>query len=231
MRSFKVAPSESKCRLLEAAERLFAEHGFDRVSVRDITTSVEANVAAVNYHFGSREELVGLVISRILMPVLDERIARLEALEKRWSGKKVPVEEALDAWVRPVVGSARKSELPEPWFSKLLGRIFFLSSTEIPEDVLIKSNGSSERFSRILGKALHHLAADELQWRIQFVAGGLVHLLVNQDSAQGLGGGAVGSQAMESALGRLVRCSAACLREGLAQEEGTKEGPQAFFQF
>lgn len=233
MRSRKVAPSESKRRLLEAAERLFAEHGFDRVSVRDVTVAVKANVAAVNYHFGSREELVELVIGRCLMPVLDERLARMDLLEKRGGGKKAAVEEILDAWVRPVVGSARKTNLEEPWFSKLLGRIFFLPVSELPEEVRFKVKVAKDQLLRVLGKVLPHLGSDELGWRVQFLEGGLIHLLVNQESSPVGGGDGADSASMDSMLGRIIRCSAAGLKEGSGTEVrgSAAEGPQEFFQF
>ncbi|MDB6077298.1 MAG: transcriptional regulator, TetR family, partial [Akkermansiaceae bacterium] len=79
-------PSESKVatkqRLIEAAEHLFADDGFEKVSVRDITNRAGANVAAVNYHFGSREGLVEIVMARYINPISEERIARLEGLER-----------------------------------------------------------------------------------------------------------------------------------------------------
>ena len=71
-----------KLRLVEAAEKLFAENGFEAVSVRDITKEAGANVAAVNYHFGSRDGLVVAVMSRYLTPVNQERLTRLEKAEK-----------------------------------------------------------------------------------------------------------------------------------------------------
>ena len=67
----------TKQRLIEAAEELFADEGFDRVSVRDITTKAGANVAAVNYHFGSREGLIAVDISRPILPETQVRRRRL----------------------------------------------------------------------------------------------------------------------------------------------------------
>jgi AcrR family transcriptional regulator len=104
MRKKQAPQSESKRRLLDAAGRLFAEHGFDRIAIRDVSKAAEANVAAVNYHFGSRQNLVELVVAQHILPVLDERSARFEALEKRPAAKAAPVEEVLDAFARPVFG-------------------------------------------------------------------------------------------------------------------------------
>ena len=88
MRRIKVAESKSKQRLLAAAGQLFADHGFDIVSVRDITKLAKANVAAINYHFGSREGLLALVMVRYLGPIITDRLARLDELGR----KEVPLE-------------------------------------------------------------------------------------------------------------------------------------------
>src|SRR6218665_111665 len=113
-----VPNSGPKLRLVEAAEKLFAEKGFEAVSVRDITKEAGANVAAVNYHFGSREGLVVAVISRYLIPVSQERLASLERAERNGGG----VEEILAAFVRPTVELVGKSELTEKLYGQLVGR-------------------------------------------------------------------------------------------------------------
>ena len=211
---------------------MFAEHGFDRVAVRDVTEAVKANVAAVNYQFGSREELVELVICRCLVPVLDERLARMDLLEKRGAGKKAAVEEIVDAWVRPVVGSVRKTALEDPWFNRLLGKILFLPVSELPEEVRFKLKVARDQLLRLLAKMLPHLGADELWWRVQFVEGGLIHLLVNHESQQSGSADSADSAMTDSMIGRFIRCSAAGLKEGSVEEvRSTPEGPQEFFQF
>ena len=97
MRAVTIPESGSKRKLLDAAEQLFADKGFEAVSVRDITQLAKTNVAAVNYHFGSRDSLLSLVMMRYMLPVTEERIARLEAIERKWSGKTAPLEEIIDA--------------------------------------------------------------------------------------------------------------------------------------
>jgi len=101
MRQTSVPNNGPKLKLIEAAERLFAEHGFDAVSVRDVTQAAGGNVAAVNYHFGSREGLVQLVMSRHAGPVTASRLARFEELESRSAGA-VSLADLLDAMISPV---------------------------------------------------------------------------------------------------------------------------------
>ena len=166
MRDLTVLPqSEAKLRLLESAELLFAERGFEVVSVRDITQHAKANVAAINYHFGTREGLVAVVVARHLAPVNEERLARLELLERKWSGKVVPVEEVIDAWVRPLLGAVRKSELPEWLCCRLLGRISTMHGPGLPAGIDEQASQLGERFTRVLGKGLVGVAPEDLVWR------------------------------------------------------------------
>lgn len=229
MRKKQAVPSESKRRLLDAAGRLFAEHGFDRISIRDVSTAAEANVAAVNYHFGSRQNLMELVVTQHILPVLDERSARFEALEKRPAAKAAPVEEVLDAFARPVLGAIRKSEFPENLCCRMMARIFSLLPEELPSAVAAQIKPLQDRFVRLLGRSLPGLGHDELQWRAQFAVGGMVQMLADPEALQRLSGG--GSSAMEVALGRFIRFAAEGLREGMESQPTKTKGPQATFDF
>src|ERR1700689_677128 len=75
-----MAPPDTRTRILDAAERLFAERGFRGTSVRAITALAGANLAAVGYHFGSKAELVAAVIRRVTEPILAARGAGLARL-------------------------------------------------------------------------------------------------------------------------------------------------------
>src|SRR5947208_16884641 len=70
----------TKERILDSAESLFMEHGFEATSLRSITAAAAVNLAAVNYHFGSKEELFQAVLTRRLDPM---NHARLSFLKRR----------------------------------------------------------------------------------------------------------------------------------------------------
>ena len=233
MRDIKFPYSEAKRRLLDAAEHLFADRGFDVVSVRDVTQLAEANVAAVNYHFGSRDGMIAIVVARYITPVNEERLLRLDALEKKWSGKAIPIEEVIDAFVRPLVGAVQKSELSERLFCKLMGRIFSLQGEGIPPEVEEQIKTLSDRFVKALGKSLPGVSPEDLVWRTHFVVGAMIHMLLNQEMLHRMTNGVSGNPTMEATLSRFIRFAAAGLREGVGAAEPAvaKKGPQATFDF
>jgi AcrR family transcriptional regulator len=231
MREMTLPESGSKRKLLDAAEQLFADKGFEAVSVRDVTQLAKTNVAAVNYHFGSREGLLTLVMMRYMLPVTEERLARLDTAERKWSGKAVPLEEIIDAFVRPLVTQVRKSELSERLFYKLTGRIFAQQGDGLPRQIEDQFRQVAERFSRAFGKTLPTVSPEDLAWRIHFLVGGMIHMLTHQDILSRVTGGASGTPTMEATLSRFIRFAAAGLREGTEAEAPVKKGPQATFDF
>lgn len=226
-----VPESGAKLRLVEAAEQLFAERGFEAVSVRDITKRASMNIASINYHFGSREGLVAAVMTRYITPINDERLARIEALERRWSGKSVPLEEILDAFVRPLATQVRKSELSERLFLKLVGRMFGEQAAAMPPVVEEQFKLVVARFVKALSKALPELAVDEILWRMHFVIGAMVHSMAQEEVLHRITQGASGTPTIEATLSRFTRFAVAGLRNGLSEEVVAKPSPQATFNF
>ncbi len=231
MRDMKLPESGSKRKLLDAAEQLCADKGFQTVSVRDVTQLAKTNVAAVNYHFGSREGLLTLVMARCMTPVTEERLARLETAERKWPGKAVPLEEIIDALLRPLVTQVRKSDLSERLFYKLTGRIFAQQGDGLPYQIEDQLRVSMERFTRAFGKALPGLAPEDLAWRIHFLVGGMIHMLTHQDIHSRLEAGTSGTTTMEASLSCFIRYAAAGLKDGTVAEALVEKEPQATFDF
>src|SRR5579871_5345079 len=100
-------PVSTKDRILDTAERLFARDGFEATSLRAITAEAGVNLAAVNYHFQSKEALVRAVIGRRMGPVNEKRLAMLDACETAAGDGPLPLEGVLEAFVRPVLEIAR----------------------------------------------------------------------------------------------------------------------------
>ena len=230
-------------RLLEAAETLFAEQGFEKVAVRDVTEKAGANVAAVNYHFGSRDGLVDKVIERYISPVNDERLARLDGLERKMAGKPVAIEEILEAFVRPFLTQIQRSELSERLCFQLIGRMLSDRVGKMPPAVEMQFQIVAARFKHAFKKALPEVEEEDLVWRMQFMAGGMIHAMTMGEMVQRMTQGAAGSPTMEKTLSRLIRFAAAGLRQGsggkpnepsnpsLEEAEKSEEIPQSEFLF
>ncbi len=135
--------------MLDAAGRLVAAKGFDSVSIRDVTGAAKANVAAVNYHFGSREGLLGLVITHVLGPLCAERIALLEA-----AGKQVSVERAVEAFVNALEPAADRIGMDRALFFRLAGRIQCLPDEALPKEMQDAREEVRRRFLAPLTKDL-----------------------------------------------------------------------------
>ena len=108
-------------RIMRSAETLFAERGFETVSLRDITGAADANVAAVNYHFGSKERLIDAVIERHVVPINEERLELLDRFEAKCSEESLPVEKILKAFLSPVLRHITSGEMSEDLFGKFMG--------------------------------------------------------------------------------------------------------------
>jgi AcrR family transcriptional regulator len=213
-----------KRELLNAAEVLFAEKGFEGVSVRDITKLAKLNIAAVHYHFGSRAELLAGVMLRYLAPLAEERLARLDVIEQQAASGISRVEEILEAWVQPLSREVTKSELKDRPFYQLMGRILNEQGKDLPPPLEALLRQVSERFTLALSRALPTVPAEELGYRFHFLTGGLIHLLTHPDVPAPAAALFRRVPTLEQTLGYFIRHSAAGLRQGIPPESGLEEG-------
>ena len=171
---------DTRSRILDVAEELFSEQGFDRVSVRDITKMAQVNLAAINYHFGSKEDLIAAIFEREFVPVNEARLAALDAVQR--SGKKDPkLEEILEAFIRPTVRSSIGKPKDGKAFTKLFGRCLSEPSPEIEALLKRQFEPLVERMDAALMKALPHLSRSDIFWCMKFTFGALHHWLLTKD--------------------------------------------------
>ena len=93
----------TKEKILDTAERLFGQQGFPCTSLRQITDEAGVNLAAVNYHFGSKEDLYKGVLIRRLRPVNEERMRLLTHVEQLAGEQPVPIRSILETFIRPLL--------------------------------------------------------------------------------------------------------------------------------
>lgn len=177
MRVTKVPESGPKRSLLDATERLVVEKGFDLVSVRDITGAIKANVAAVNYHFGSREALMDVVMSHVMDVVDAARIEALEDIARLES--RGPVEKIVRAYVNSVLIAAGRAQMDLAFFLKLAGRVMVFPSGLISPALADGRKEVRRLYLKALASAVPDMGAGDLEAAWAFFEVGLGQSLIN----------------------------------------------------
>lgn len=169
--------NDTKEKLLDAAERLIAEHGYAGASLRQIIAEAGVNLAAVHYHFGSKEELLDAVITRTAEPVNAARLALLDRYETEAKGRPVPVQRILEAFLTPMAKAAAQ----KPQFVRLMGRIV---AEGMLGAVLDKNfRVISTRFTPALRKSVPGLSEEEFDWRMTFMRGAVAHTMCGKEGS------------------------------------------------
>ncbi|MGJ8676437.1 MAG: TetR/AcrR family transcriptional regulator [Akkermansiaceae bacterium] len=189
-------------RLLDVARQLIAQHGFESVSLRDISAAAGANVAAVNYHFGSKEKLFDEIQLQFMRPVSEERMRLLN--EVSLNNEKPDIKLVLDAFLRPLVTMVGASKMSEQLFLKLMGRCMMDQQNTIPEPALLRVQQELVMFSAAFQKAAPHVDRETLLWRLHYSFGAMVHTLIHSDTLKKLSNGKCGEPDFETQLSRLI---------------------------
>lgn len=209
---------DTKERILDAAESLFARHGFAAASLRQITADAGVNLAAVNYHFQSKEELFVAVIKRKIEPINARRLALLDGLESQLPDVVPSLEQVIRVFFRPVF-EAQLLGVELGNFPKLLGR-FYSEPGERVARVLGDAFGVVlERFGRAFRRALPGLTGKDLAWGAHFMIGSMAHYLAAGEILKFMSRGQVDALDTEEAYERLVAFAAAGL-EAMASARG-----------
>jgi AcrR family transcriptional regulator len=176
---------ETRTRILDAAEELFMQHGFEGTSMRHLTSRAGVNLAAVNYHFGSKQALIEAVFRRRLDPMNLERIAELERLE---SANNLSPEAIIRAFLLPSLRLVEDAKGGGRNFIRLLGRTYSEPAKEIRALIGQMYAPAMERYKKALERALPQMPADELVWRMHFMFGTLAYTLAATDTVQLIAG-------------------------------------------
>lgn len=160
-----MSTSDTKQRILDAAERLFATEGFDGTSMRAVTAEADVNLAAVNYHFGSKAALLEAVVGRILGPATEQQVARLDELEAR--PEAATVEELLEAFAGPIFDTFDEGGERGPVLAELFGRIMGDPGQEMRRMILKLVEHADRRYQEAFAPVLAHLPPGERWWRFR----------------------------------------------------------------
>jgi len=219
-----VIHQDTKHRIMDVAERLFAERGYAATSLRDITGEADANLAAVNYHFQSKEGLLSAIFERFVGPVNRERLETLDAIEARVGRGPADIEELLQAFLGPAFCRRRERGVDGARFMRLAGRMHSETDEHLRSILLSQFQEVARRFGKAFRKALPHLDENEVHLRTHFLVGAMAHTLLWSENMPGPPFGRRRTVPPEEALEGLVRFAAAGLAApgGSASKEGRR---------
>ena len=199
----------TKDRILDAAEHLFAQQGFD-TSLRDITAAAGVNLAAVNYHFQSKDALVLAVFARRVQPLNEKRLAKLEEFEAAAGGKPVALEDLTRAFLSPMLELLKLRKGSDA--ARLVGRMF-VEPGDLHERFFKQELAPvADRFRAALRRTLPDEPEVDLFWKFLFAAGVVGHTVAGLHKVKVISGGLCDISDTQALLDRAVTFIAAGFR-------------------
>ena len=165
----------TKDRILNAAEGLFAEQGFAGTSLREVTGRADVNIAAVNYHFGSKENLINEVFRRRMDEMSDARISLLEQAVAKNPGAIEPI---LRAFVAPAL-AVSQDRGGGVAFIRVIARAYAEKNDGLRAFLSARYGHVLRDFAKALATCLPELSKEQLYWRLDFVAGALTYAMAD----------------------------------------------------
>ena len=195
---------ETKVAILNAAERLFAAHGFKASSLRAITAEAQANLGAVNYHFATKDALILAVLRRRMKPLNAERLALLDRFEAEAGRKPVAVRKILEALMLPPLELVARGGKSGRYFVRLLAQCLAEPGGYLQPLIQEEFAERNQRFHAAIRRALPYLTNDEVHWRLHFVNGVFLHTVANSHVLELSSGGRCRLGSIEPTLRRMI---------------------------
>jgi AcrR family transcriptional regulator len=189
-------------RILEVAERLFAEYGMSGVGLRAISSEAKVNLASIAYHFGSKDGLLEALFSQRAAPIAEERLRLLAQCSEKTDRPKL--EDILEAFLRPALVLGVQPQFGGPAFVKLRARL----ATEpeaLSRKILSKAfDLSSRKFIDAIVGALPGLPRAEVEWRFHFMLGAMFYTMADSGRIQALTKGRIDPGNVKRALRHMI---------------------------
>ncbi|WP_341503959.1 TetR/AcrR family transcriptional regulator [Gallaecimonas sp. GXIMD4217] len=193
---------DTKSRILDVAERLFAEHGFNDTSLRLITSAAGVNLASVNYHFGSKKALIQAVVARYMDEFMPRTAAVMAELATR---DELGMQEVFSAFVAPLLELNRFRHNGTAVFMQLLGRGYTEKQGHLRRFITSQYGEGLGLFMAAVHKAKPGLSQKELFWRLHFTLGTVVFTMASSRALTEIAEADFGEQnSIESLIARLV---------------------------
>jgi len=192
-------------RILIAAESLFAEHGYDGTTLRQITQRAEVNLAAVNYHHGDKESLYLEILRRRIQPINQTRLVWLDEAEKQAGDQPVPLALLMEILAGPLFQLYAESDKNGRYGARLIGRALVEPLPFMETFLAGEFQPWLARFGQALRRHASALTPEDFLWRFSFVIGALQHTLATLHRMKGLTRGICRDNDHAAALPRFVQ--------------------------
>jgi AcrR family transcriptional regulator len=209
---------DTKDKIMDVAERLFADHGFAATSLRQITAEADVNLAAVNYHFRSKEALLSAVIERRLGPINKRRMELLDEMETRSSSGQLDLKEAVLAFMRPAFEAKSAKSDGIKHFPRLMARVMAEPGEWSAPVLLPALHQITSRFIPIFERAMGVKDRALVLWGAQFGIGCMTRCLIAPEFIHTITGQEPQTESPEQILDRLV-CFVVGGMKALAERE------------
>lgn len=196
--------TDTSSRILDAAEALFMAHGLEATTLRQITTVAKVNLAAVNYHFGSKDALIEAVFRRRLNHLNDECLQMLDRLEAAAGGEAVRPSQIVDAFFGAALRLAADEVGGGATFMRLLSRTYTEPTESIRAFLAREYAEVVRRYREALFRALPDTPRDEILWRLHFMLGAMSYAVSGADALNLLGEGRLEASDAETLRARLM---------------------------
>jgi AcrR family transcriptional regulator len=178
----EVRTADTRERILDAGERLFMAHGYEGTSMRLITSEASVNLAAVNYHFGSKESLMQEVFRRRLDWLNEERMRVLDRMEKEAGGKPLKPSQIVEGFFGTLLRMVDDKERGGETFLRLLGRTLTEPSEFIRTFLADEYATVMERYKEAFFRAMPDVPKAEIVWRFHFMLGATSYAIAGTDA-------------------------------------------------
>jgi AcrR family transcriptional regulator len=213
----------TKEKLMDAAEKLFARRGFHGTSLRDITRAAAVDLALVNYHFGSKKQLLSEVLKRRGTVLNEERLERLAEVRLRAAPHAPRTEAVVAAFLDPILD--RLAHAGPGWHSYFALVAYVNNSPEWGRTLMGKTfDGTVRQFIQAVIESLPGAAPEDIFWGYNFLTGALTLSLAETGRLDALSDGLCRSSDVAALKARLGRYVSAGLRE-LAQRSSSPAAP------
>lgn len=195
---------DTRLRILDAAESLFVEQGFESTSLRQITSKASVNLAAVNYHFGSKEVLIQEVFRRRLGWLNECRLQELDRLEAKAMGAPLKPSQILEAFFGVALRMTADKQGGGSEFMRLLGRTYTEPSQFIRSFLAEKDAAVVDRFKAALFRSLPEVPQEEILWRFHFMLGAMSYAISGADALNIVAQGSIADSDSAALYARLM---------------------------